>query len=224
MSKTKHLLSLSNALLLALMPVGVSALPQYTSFGPQPADTFGGTGIPNDAVARTTINVAGGGVITLDLTATQRYENPALSNDGAGTFFALPGGDVLDAKPNYAVWNFGFETNASGTLPGYSFSLLLNDSSLLSSIPLGSKDSWNLGMPFLTGGTFDPTSVQTYNLALVANDGAGQAVGKVAIDVQVGQSSAVPDATSVLALLGMGLGAMGVFARARRHQLARSTQ
>lgn len=212
---TKHLASLSSALLLALVPVGTFAAPLYTSFGPQPADTFGGSGIPNNAVARTTITLSGGEVITLDLTAAPRYANPALTNDGAGTFVALPGGDVLDGKPTYAVWNFAFETNTNSTLPGYSFSLLLNNTSLFSSMPLGYKDSWNLGMPFLTGGTFDPTANQTYDLALVLKDGAGAQVGKVAIDVQVGQNASVPDTSSVLPMLGLSLVLMGAFVRSR---------
>ncbi len=222
MIATKNLAARFSALLLALLPAGVFASPLYTSFGPQPADTFGGSGIPNNAVARTDILLLGGGVITLDLTATPRYANPALTNDGAGTFVALPGGDVLDGKPTYAVWNFGFETNAISTSPGYTFSLLLNGSDLLSGIPVGAKDSWNLGMPFLTGGTFNPAAIQTYELALVAKDPAGQTAGTVAIDVRVGNAS-VPDAGSVLAMLGIGLGLVGTVARSRRRALAHTT-
>ena len=60
------------------------------SFGTLAGATFNGTpvssGIDNTNVQITTIDGA-----VLGLSATQRYDNPALSNDGVGTFQALTG-------------------------------------------------------------------------------------------------------------------------------------
>ncbi len=70
-------------------PAWAGFTPKFDSFGPLPAATYGGTGIPNDPSAITTI-VDGSNTITLGLTATPRYYNPAIKNDGAGTFSVLP--------------------------------------------------------------------------------------------------------------------------------------
>jgi hypothetical protein len=88
--------------------------PTYDTFG-STSDTFGGSGIPNDAVAQTVIT-DGGATITLGLTAHQRYDNPALSNDGAGTFTATAGSN---AKPTAAgavgaLWNFAWDIDIDG--------------------------------------------------------------------------------------------------------------
>ena len=64
--------------------------PEFTTFGPLPGATFGGSGIPNDAVAITTI-VDGTTTITLGLTAHQRFASPAVTNNGAGVFTAQAG-------------------------------------------------------------------------------------------------------------------------------------
>src|SRR4051812_13377688 len=80
----------------------VSAAPitiAYDTFGAFPIATFGGVGNPTNPVAVTTITTASGDTITLGLAAQQRYLNPALGNDGAGTYFAYAGGDVND-PPN----------------------------------------------------------------------------------------------------------------------------
>lgn len=108
--------------------------PQFTSFGPLPGATFGGSGIPNNAVAITTIT-NGNNTITLGLTAHQRYSNPAVTNDGAGTFIATPGSNYGDpSNPNTpspsategATWNFAFYVDVSGTDTGSTYSFDLN--------------------------------------------------------------------------------------------------
>lgn len=88
--------------------------PTFDTFGTLPGATFGGTGIPNNAVAITRIT-SGGYNITLGLTAHGRFFNPPLTNDGAGTFFASPGANFGNPSPPPnpstilgATWNFAF--------------------------------------------------------------------------------------------------------------------
>lgn len=191
--------------------------PDYDTFGLLSAATFGGSGIPNDSVAITTI-----GDVTLGLTATQRYSNPTVTNNGHGTFFATPGEDTL---PNYARWNFSiYANNASST--NYLLQLLwdmnpgagTDEASLATfgSGPLAAgstfQDSWNLGMPFLGGG-FDPTAVGEYSFALILRSATGQELGRSAINVNVGH---VPDTASTGLLTLAGLASLLVMARMRR--------
>lgn len=210
---------------LALVSAGFMAIssslanpvtPVYSTFGPLSAATFGGSGIPNDRVAITSI-----GDVTLGLTATQRYSNPTVTDNGAGTYFATAGEDTL---PNYALWNFDFyASNASQN--DFYLQLLwdLNpgvgtDETMLSSgISLflaGStnQDSWNLGMPFLGSG-FDPTVAGEYSFALILRNATGQELGRSAINVNVGH---VPDTASTGLLALAGFGSLLVFARMRR--------
>lgn len=91
-------------LALPFQALAIPITPSYTTFGPLPAATFGGTGIPNSAVSITrVVNPSGGGDLTLGLTAHQRYDNPAVTNNGAGTFFAGAGNDSAHGAPNYAI-------------------------------------------------------------------------------------------------------------------------
>src|SRR5215469_8414331 len=84
-----------------------------TSFGTLSGATFGGTGIPNNAVEITTVNTTPNGngasdTITLGLTATPRYQNPALGNNLAGTFSATAGANDGLGNPPHSVgptWN-----------------------------------------------------------------------------------------------------------------------
>lgn len=109
-----------------------SVTPTFDSFGTLPGVTFGGSGIPNDAVAITTIT-DGGNTITLGLTAHQRYSNPALSNNGAGVFTAGAGANFGDPDsptgPSAnlgATWNFAYYVDIAGggTLDDYVVELL----------------------------------------------------------------------------------------------------
>ena len=109
-----------------------SISPTFDTFGLLPAATFGGSGIPNDAVAITTF-VDGANTITLGMNATERFINPPVGDDGAGTFFAGTGanfGDPAFGPPPSATlgaaWNFNFYISiAGGGLIGdYGVSLL----------------------------------------------------------------------------------------------------
>lgn len=212
------------ALALCLASVAtVSAItitPTGTTFGSLPAATFGGSGIPNDAVEITTI-----GDLTLGLTATQRFDNPAVTNDGAGTFFAGAGDDTLHGKPAYGQWNFDFYIKGLG---GSQFVKLYydnnaavgNDVSSFFPTAVDGQDSWNLGMGFLNGGIFNPNSSGEYGFALVAYENewslnspdengyhpilTSVEIGRTSILVKVGTSS-VPDAGSTVFMFGSGI-------------------
>jgi len=116
--------------------------PTFSEFGELAAATFGGSGIPNDAVAIRTITLPNS-TITLGLTATERFANPPVTNDGAGTFFAGAGtNDGTPGNPGTAAtWNFSFYISVEGgTLADYAFSLLYDFD------PLASTDETELGV------------------------------------------------------------------------------
>jgi hypothetical protein len=210
--------------------------PTYTTFGTLSGATFGGTGIPNNAVAITTI-----GNVTLGLTAHARYVNPPVSNNGAGVFTAVAGGDIYTPAPNtqptWARWNFGWYASSTDSKT-YLLDLRYDfnpgsgtDESDLGSIllPFGPapalgtllQDSWNLGMGFLdtsvppwvtppTYPSFNPNVSGEYSFALILRDAStGTELGRAAILV-----NAVPEGGATLGLLGVGL--LGLVALARR--------
>lgn len=91
--------------------------PTFDVFGDLPGATFGGTGIPTDPTAIRNIEIpAADAAITLGVTAHQRFANPPLSNDGAGTFQALAGAnDGTPGNPGTAAtWNFAFYAAIDG--------------------------------------------------------------------------------------------------------------
>ncbi|HEX3800116.1 MAG TPA: hypothetical protein VH413_15590 [Verrucomicrobiae bacterium] len=102
------------------------------SFGPLPEATFNPTGAntgnPNNAVESTTYG-AGEEAFTLGLAAQQRYTNPALQNNGAGTYFATTGANVQGTPPTLgSLWNVDFYINvfgptSAGGLSGFTFKL-----------------------------------------------------------------------------------------------------
>ena len=199
----------------------ITITPAGTTFGSLPAATFGGSGIPNDFVQITTI----GDNLTLGLTATQRYANPAVTNDGAGTFFASAGGDTLDGNPTYGKWNFDFYIKGLGQSQSVKF-YYDNDASVGNDVvpffPVYSdgQNSWNLGMGFLNGGIFNPNASGEYGFALVAYENewslnspdengyhpilTSVEIGRTSILVKVGTSS-VPDAGSTVFMFGSGI-------------------
>jgi hypothetical protein len=162
------LFTLSASLLLSTAAAFATAqviTPDASGFGALPAATFGGSGIPNGAVAQTTQ-----GGVTLGLTATQRFSNPAVTNDGAGTFFALAGIDTNAPSPGnpYARWNFNFFVGNSGqadNIANYNYRLFYDFNpaagnvqnthgyislpGLAATINDPVQNSYNLGMDFL---------------------------------------------------------------------------
>jgi len=200
--------------------------PTYNTFGPLAGATFGGTGIPNNPVAITTV-----GGLTLGLAASQRFVGPNLGHDGAGTYTAPAG--VSQAAPSpadpYAMWNFNIYIG--GVVNGLSFRIFYdfdptvgNDESTHGTIDIASTSllsnpsqaSWNLGMNFLaaaaTGitppaGVFDPNRTGQYTFALVAYTTGGPEIGRSAIAVNVPEPG-------TMALVGLAL--LGIAATRRR--------
>jgi len=104
--------------------------PTFDRFGALAEATWGGSGIPNDAVAITEIDIfsditsgAGQiesgesrprqiGTITLGLSSHGRYDNVDEGNNGAGTFYASTGSNTPPSSnlPG-ATWNFNFYIN-----------------------------------------------------------------------------------------------------------------
>jgi hypothetical protein len=109
------------------------ATPVYTTFGSLPGANFGGTGIPNSAVAKTEVFVNGTDQITLALTAHARFSNPTVTDNGAGEYFAGPGQNCgIGTDPvgcpsgsQGALWNFAYyiEVAGGGVLSDYTFTL-----------------------------------------------------------------------------------------------------
>ncbi len=87
-----------------------SVTPTFQTFGDLPEATFGGTGIPTNPTAFSTFTATNGDTLKLGLTATQRFNNAPVGNDGNGTFFAVAG--LNDGTPGSntgllgATWNF----------------------------------------------------------------------------------------------------------------------
>jgi len=94
------------SLLLAVVSAFATAAPvspEYNDFGPLDGATYGGSGIPNNPSA---ITYREG--FTIALTAHQRYDAPALSNDGQGTYFATPGTTLSPKNVLGSTWNVGY--------------------------------------------------------------------------------------------------------------------
>lgn len=154
----KMLPSFAAAVIAVGLSAPVAATPVFDTFGPLPSATFGGSGIPNDAMAITEVSLASGATLTLGLTATQRFSNPAVTNDGAGTFFATTGlNDGLVGSPTLgATWNLSFYAGlSSGTFadnPGLTVGLAYDTD------PTAGVDFGFLDLTILLAAFGDPAS------------------------------------------------------------------
>ncbi|MCR9187135.1 MAG: PEP-CTERM sorting domain-containing protein [Halieaceae bacterium] len=124
----------------AIVLGGASALSQAAPFAPTGTfgaltgfgdDPFGGDGIPTNQTMITTFNGLEGDTVTIALAATQRFSNPALGNDGAGTYTAQAGEN--DGTPGSttgtlgSTWNFsyfiGIDGDGESTIADYGITL-----------------------------------------------------------------------------------------------------
>lgn len=222
-----------------LTAIAAPVTPTFTTFGPLTGAQWSGSGNPNDPVAISTIN-DGGNTITLGLAAQQRYSNPALANDGNGTYFATAGANngLSGSHGLGATWNFDFYFDATGGSYTYKLFYGLDSSSLISVNPAligdngatphagGGQNSQNLLFPawgnlssfVLNGLAFDPNASGIYSFELVAYNDAGAQVGSSAINVNV---SRVPDTASTAGLLGLGIICLGLV-QYRRTRMVRA--
>ena len=229
-------------LLAAVLPLALLALPlhaQFTpnggSFGSLPQATFGGTGIPNNAVMQGRNLGNAGGNVVLGLTATARYSSPLVTDNGAGTYFATPGFNA----PNRAMWNFDFFVGGTGA-SNYFYTLFIDNNAgsgtttflqydfdatafttytdpTTNAPARARQDSWNIGFGSI-GGNPAASGEYTYALAQYNDAQRSSLVDDIAIQVNV---SATPEPASLVllatGLLGIGgIGGIGGIVRSRR--------
>ncbi len=236
----RELGALSRAAVFAAAAFGfaatASATPTFDTFGPLPQAMFGGSGIPNDAVAQSSFQGTG----ILALSATERFSNPPVGDNGAGTYSAEPG--FNDGTPGSfsgtlgALWNFNvyIEAPTGQVLEDFIFTLrydfdpgLDTPESELGTIDLvflpgtvsqGSQNNLfgflalpDIGLTPPAFGPFDPDARGQYSYILTASVLDGTEQGRVAIDVNVG----LPE-PATLALFGLGLAGIAIAQRRRR--------
>ncbi len=152
-SRLSGVLFSSAILILSLLAPKVAlAVTIYDDFGAFPDATWGGSGISNDAVATSKQIVDGNVTITLAMSATQRFSNPAVGNNGAGIYYAGTGsnfGGNNESTTEGALWNFNYYIRVEGTngatpvLTDYQFDLFY-DFDPASNTPMGSLGEWDL--------------------------------------------------------------------------------
>ncbi len=235
---------LFGAAVLAAPGLDAQAITPHGDFGPQPFITFGGSGIPNDWV----LTNSGGSLdgLLLGLTAHQRYDNPALTNDGAGTFFAGPGIDSHNPSPAdpYALWNWGWYIGGANVSSfGYRFYYDFNPAAgndrsdhgfidwAVGTVDDERQNSWNNGMDFLAS-----TSANVPGILIWSPPGHGAfdpmaegqysfmleaysdngVVGSVGMLVQVGDPTSTVPEPATMTLLVTGLAGLAASRRRKK--------
>ncbi|MDB5254574.1 MAG: hypothetical protein JWL80_640 [Parcubacteria group bacterium] len=201
------------ALVVATAPLGAQQVPctPVASFGLLAAATFGGTAIPNHAVAQSTC-----GGHTIGLTATGRYSSPQPTNDGVKNFYAALG---YDSNPPgyYAEWNMDFYTDGAANSV---FAIHLPTGSLVPVIPLigDNQDSWNIAMFFMG---LDPNVARAFDFEVDEyTDLSFQTkIQSVDITVNAGSQVVATPEPATFGLLGTGLLGIGFAARRRKQQI-----
>jgi len=166
-------LSFFNTCLVSILAAGLltstaAAVPNFDYFGPLTEATFGGTGIPNTEVAVASQFVDGDVEVTVAMSATQRFSNPALTNDGAGTYIAGNGSNFGGAGQSAfegALWNFNYFIRVEGfngatpILADYQFNLFY-DFDPGTDTPISSLGVIDLTASILVGATPAATLVE----------------------------------------------------------------
>ncbi len=203
-----------------------------SGLGSLPVNAFGGDGIPTD---RAMVNSCVSG-LTLGLKAhTRGNGNPAVTDNGLGTYFASAGPDVSSSPPavaGYATWNFGFYVGGANAGQytyrlRYDFDGASGNTGNLGLVAWNNApfaNSWNLGMSFLSnpffvtttpsGPAFNPNAGGEYAFALEAYSGQ-TLVASTAMTVST--VSTVPE-PSTYVLMASGL--LGLFVAHRRRRTA----
>jgi hypothetical protein len=209
-----------SVLALSLAASSAFAVPMPVhSFGPLAAANFGGSGIPNDAVAITTF-----GGVTLGLSATQRFGTPTVTNNGAGIYQAV--GGAFGPGDNLAKWNFNFFIG-DATRSTFTYKLFGDYRAAVGDLEASYTDISAylvLSDSRLTGGTiqnsenlgfgtdfsqFNPNVAGQYGFYLAAYDGQSAEVARTSVLVNVSQ---VPEPGS-LALVGLALAGLATLRR-----------
>jgi len=117
-----------------MLPGMASAFTIYDEFGSFEDASWGGNGIPNDAVAASMQIVNGADTVRVAMSATERYSNPAVGDNGAAIYEAGAGSNCgVDTDPlncpgsatQGALWNWNFfvDVEGGGTLGDYQIDL-----------------------------------------------------------------------------------------------------